>query len=260
MKKIGFGCIFLLISCLNIFQIRSESIEKEDYIGCVKRFYQMLLIKQTVTVEGLSSILLRNMESSIIHPDGIIKNMDSFLKENSVLLDSLKGRAFELTQELDYDQICEIINRARVIDEGELFTVLLEVKFPSNMIYYFEINNDTPKQIIEIWLPTGVSFYDHFLNNERKELLQMPGIINDPDGYTNIRMEPNAKSRINGRIVKGEIFNYVPNSLSDWWLVYKRAHDINEKPLGYIHKSRILPFSAFPKYLQKKVMKDNLSC
>jgi hypothetical protein len=60
------------------------------------------------------------------------------------------------------------------------------------------------------------------------------GIINDPDGYVNIRKEMNAKSPVLGIIVENEIFNYweVPNS--NWWIV-----ETQNGIRGYVYSNRI---------------------
>ncbi|MFY7670794.1 SH3 domain-containing protein [Tenacibaculum sp. MEBiC06402] len=60
------------------------------------------------------------------------------------------------------------------------------------------------------------------------------GIINDPDGYVNIRLEKSNKSEIIGVLKTNEYFSYFPNKESNWWVIE------NEKGMiGYVHKSRI---------------------
>ncbi|MCD8418568.1 SH3 domain-containing protein [Tenacibaculum finnmarkense genomovar finnmarkense] len=63
------------------------------------------------------------------------------------------------------------------------------------------------------------------------------GVINDPDGYTNMRDDKNSKSPIKKRILKDEKFGIesdVKNSEEDWWLVRT-----SEGMRGWVHKSRI---------------------
>jgi hypothetical protein len=62
------------------------------------------------------------------------------------------------------------------------------------------------------------------------------GYINDPNGYTNIRLEPSGKSDITGIILSGQEFKYYPDN-SDWWKVdfYNRN--------GFINKLRISDFN-----------------
>ncbi len=59
-------------------------------------------------------------------------------------------------------------------------------------------------------------------------------VIDDPDGYTNVRRAPNARSDILGRIRDGEVFIGFPVDGSAWWTVLTRT-----KRTGYMHASRI---------------------
>ena len=60
-----------------------------------------------------------------------------------------------------------------------------------------------------------------------------PAFIDDPDGYTNLRLEPNTKAPIIDQIKSGEEF-LVINESGDWCLVDSPRHDI-----AYVHKSRV---------------------
>lgn len=59
-------------------------------------------------------------------------------------------------------------------------------------------------------------------------------VINDVDGYTNIREAPNSKSAIVGRVESGHKF-LTHLQPGDWWQV-----QVSENLYGYMHKSRIL--------------------
>lgn len=58
-------------------------------------------------------------------------------------------------------------------------------------------------------------------------------IINDPDGYTNVRAQPSGKSKVIARLYDNEPF-YTYQQNGDWWQV-KTKSGIE----GYMHKSRI---------------------
>ncbi len=69
---------------------------------------------------------------------------------------------------------------------------------------------------------------------------QEMGIINDPDGYTNVRKGEGTSFEIVGTIEESDQFLYYPNENSNWWKVeaipsYGRAIE------GFVHKSRIQP-------------------
>lgn len=59
-------------------------------------------------------------------------------------------------------------------------------------------------------------------------------VIDDPDGYTNIRAQPNGQSLIVGRIERGTSFRTHPQN-SEWWKVRIAGNQI-----GFIHRSRIV--------------------
>lgn len=58
-------------------------------------------------------------------------------------------------------------------------------------------------------------------------------VIDDPDGYTNVRAQANAQSAIVGRVESGTSFQTHPQN-SDWWKV-----QIGGNRTGFIHRSRI---------------------
>jgi len=60
------------------------------------------------------------------------------------------------------------------------------------------------------------------------------GLINDKDGYTNIRDTPNKDGKIIRKINDGEEFLYVPSQCSSWWGILNP-----DGTYGYMHKSRI---------------------
>ncbi|UVP79087.1 LysM peptidoglycan-binding domain-containing protein [Bacteroides ovatus] len=61
------------------------------------------------------------------------------------------------------------------------------------------------------------------------------GMINDLDGYTNIRKLNSVNSEIIGKIVDREVFTYWETN--DNWYIVQTAKGIK----GYVHKSRIRP-------------------
>jgi len=65
-------------------------------------------------------------------------------------------------------------------------------------------------------------------------------VINDPDGYTNVRATPDSKAEIVSKIIDGERFYFdeIPNS--KWVKVYKTA-DSEAQCIGYMHNSRVKP-------------------
>jgi Bacterial SH3 domain len=63
---------------------------------------------------------------------------------------------------------------------------------------------------------------------------QTMAVINDPDGYVNVRTGPGTATAIAGTIRNGEEFAVSPDG-SAWWRV-RTAAGVS----GYVHKSRIV--------------------
>lgn len=66
------------------------------------------------------------------------------------------------------------------------------------------------------------------------------GLINDPDGYTNVREDASLKSKIVGKIYKDQVFQYFPSEDAKWYCV---AVDGNG---GYIHSSKVVSIAILP--------------
>ncbi len=70
--------------------------------------------------------------------------------------------------------------------------------------------------------------------------LEMPrafadrGVINDPDGFTNVRAEQTRESAIVAKAKNGEVIEFETVSGSDWWKV-----TLASGKQGYMHSSRI---------------------
>lgn len=86
-------------------------------------------------------------------------------------------------------------------------------------------------------------------------LSQYAAIIQDADGWTNVRKEPHANSEVIHRIYENEVFWYNSGSPSkDWVSVEVPKNDFgfaegNQKEIrGYIHVSRLLPLKKLGVY------------
>ena len=88
------------------------------------------------------------------------------------------------------------------------------------------------------------SFFDFFGEKREKSYFSRIGIIDDLDGFTNIRKKPDKNSEIVSKINSDEILYYTPNSKSNWWVV--RNLD-GYSIIGYIDKSKIKSFGSLNK-------------
>lgn len=99
-------------------------------------------------------------------------------------------------------------------------------------------------------------------------------IINDKDGYTNVREKPYQNSKIIGKIVEHQAFaidSYVQDeeNRSKDWIAVKFPINIDKKSeflkfegdekTGYIHKSRLVELESFPKFESKELNPNKVS-
>lgn len=239
----------------------------DTYKGCVTEFYRLLFFNGKVSSAQLNNVFLHesyNWEAEQLINDGASKMNKSQLsdlieqhadKYESRLMQIMKKDKLLFIQNCSYETILNLIYKSKTIEEGDLLVTLFELKFPNGNIIYFDINTDTPKTIIDIWLPSGDKYiYDK--NESFPDKLRRPAIINDKDGFTNIRKEANASSKIVGKFVANELFFFTPISGTSWWPVYKNS----TTPMGYIYKSKITFYKDFPEAIKKKVTKIRTGC
>jgi hypothetical protein len=220
-----------------------------------------------ITIKQLNNVFLHesySWEAEQLINDGAYKinkiKLEELLeqqadKHNSQLMQIMKRDKLLFTQNYNYETILNLIQRSEIIEEGDLLVSLFELKFPNGNIIYFSINSDTPKTIIDIWLPSG----NDYTFGKRNHIVKLcrPGIINDRDGFTNIRKEADANSQIVGKFVTNELFFFTPVSGSNWWPVYKNE---TSPCVGYIYKNKITFYKDFPEVIKKKVIKMRTGC
>ena len=122
------------------------------------------------------------------------------------------------------------------------------------ILFILSCNNDTNEHVTNITIEKkqdcvskSAQSIDKETDNRQKikfncDKNTLIGTIIDPDGYTNLREKPHAKSIVLSRINKERFFLYNPSNSSNWFLVEKL-----DGTIGYVHKSRI-----------KEVLDDNL--
>jgi len=239
----------------------------QDYRSCVKEFYKYIFSEKKVYINDFSRIYSNSLEPSFIMEEksriGLTylqaqREVDAF-SDTIISRTLLRMRVYKqkLAQGSNYESVCKQIESSSVYNEGTEFSMLLELKLSENNIVFFEINQDTPKQIQYIWLCTGESLGDLVQGIKSVEKFKRPGTISDPDGYVNVRIKPDKSSQIVGKFIKDEIFYYTPISGSEWYPVYKEE---GGKQFGYIHRSRILKYIEFTPKLKEKVKKQRGGC
>jgi len=233
-----------------------------------------LLYRQSISINEFSSVYQGasiNDDASIYIKDSlnlktkdfisgkysqlILKRINSNRVNNpSYIFQKIKVHFSDLTNGLSISEITKLIEKSKVYNEGLEFSDYLELSFSENKKIYFELNTDTPTQIIYIWLSDGNSLYSIISNEPNPQKLLLAGAINDKDGYSNIRERPSKNAKIIDRFTDKEYFYYIPNSSSDWWQVSRK--DNLKCIIGYMHRSKIFNYYEMPGILKTKVLKD----
>lgn len=75
-------------------------------------------------------------------------------------------------------------------------------------------------------------------------------VIDDPDGFTNVRVEPNAKSAVVAKVKRGEVFTFtfeVSSQGAEWCAV-----TLASGKKGYMHSDRVLLHSTMEELADRK--------
>ncbi len=92
------------------------------------------------------------------------------------------------------------------------------------------------KKVEVVGTKNKTEYYNENRNLKFKQIEKSEiGKINDPDGFSNLRTEPNSKSKILTKIKEDEYFFYNLKNNSNWF----KVKDLNGR-IGFLHKSRIL--------------------
>ena len=83
---------------------------------------------------------------------------------------------------------------------------------------------------------------------------QSLAIIDDPDGYTNMREGPGNTYKMIDQISKNEVF-IIEDLKEDWYLIYKVENGYKE---GFMHESRVLLIYSLPTIGEREFRNDYL--
>lgn len=273
-----FFASILLVNC-----IQANEYDDAHFRSGIKGFYKVLLSDKMIT-EDDASIICHARTVTTYSEDGstgsekikicglrnrwyylpIETELEHYGQNNhsiqsaSSALQKIRQYRTELTQGLDYASIAKLLDSAEVFEEGGEFYKILKLTFPNGKTIYFDIVGDDPDRVEQVWLPSGKSLEELTRSKYAySAILKRPGIINDPDDFTNIREKPDKNSAIVGKFAKNEIFYYTPISDTEWWPVYKTE---SAKQFGYIYKDKVLEYVKFPQKLKDKVKEQRGGC
>lgn len=251
--------LFILLLFMSYFiNANAQQNEEEYYKNTVLKFYKFLY-QSEVSIKDFSSIYVNaslHFDSrsyirdsmGLDNPNWMIEEKrNKSVKEEetpSYIHKKIKREFNNLTFGLTYDQIAKTIENSVVSSQGLEFSKIVELNFPNNKKVYFEVNNDTPTQVIWVW-ENNASLLDDIINNVRNpQKLFLAGTIIDPDGFVNIREALSYNSKVVGTLTIDDIFFYNPDNEEKWWKVYSEE---NWKSfLGYVHCSRINNYNNLP--------------
>lgn len=233
---------------------------------CLKKFYKLLFQKKITIGEMQSVFPIVNIEDSlfVLERNGNLKGDRSFLNfpvdkmvrpldSLSYIMMEIKKHKDALTQGLPLDSVYNVIDHAIMHSEPYDFSEPVELLFPNKQKVFFDLSTESPSFINWIWLNNGDLLEGIIYAELPIHKMKWIGIINDKDGYVNVRQAAELNSKVVRKIYKNETFYYTPIGGSDWWPI-----SINEGGayIGFIHKSKVLKYSEFPKKLKDKV-KEN---
>jgi len=251
MRIIIYSIINFLIFQMSVF---GQSIE--EYRACLNEFYD-LAFEEQVSVKDFSSVYANasiDYEASIYLLDSLgytpkeyeiqkkVENRIS-VEAPSIVHTRIRNYLRDLTEGKTKTEIVELIKKSEYVYNDDPFTILLELDLSKNKSIFYELTSDAPVQVCNVWLENGASLDDIIREKAAPEKLWIKGIINDPDGYVNIRKGESIKSSVVGKIVKEEVFLFIPNYCKNWWKVKSSDGSVE----GYMHKSRIIPLRELSK-------------
>jgi len=173
--------------------------------------------------------------------------IDEQKEHPSVILSEYIKNAALFKSNYTYEHIIECVKDSRLGHDGNPSGYFLDVEFDKSFKVYFGINGYKKEEpFIGIFFSSGI--YSSILYDSSFISYEMRlGVINDSDGYTNMRAGKGTNHKVIEKILETDIFDYYPTNESNWWKV-KNLTTCNE---GYVHNSRIKPVNLLDKGTSK---------
>ena len=236
----------------NLVYCQKQSREFE-YYNTVKTFYDALLnqpVNMSRAYELFNSFSIEYEEFLFFKMcqnqdcekefDKIISNIEN---HKSLFFEEI-SKSKNLLFDGQRDSIFNVIDKSSLYYDESSSSVSLDLVLKNDKIIYFCLNSfeDEPVYITNIFLENGESLFNMFELNEKTYLRRL-GIINDSDGYTNVRYRPSFNSKILSQIQANTLFYFTPNSHNKWWKIESKDGSIN----GFMHCSKIKPIGKYIK-------------
>ncbi|MGC8825351.1 MAG: hypothetical protein ACP5PZ_12310 [Bacteroidales bacterium] len=225
--------------------------------------YSQQYTKQTIRSEYIKQLLsfyaiFYKSDHNLYH----VVDTEYFNIKEEVILSYRK----ELTQDLSYNEIIEIINNLEEFYDGDIWDRYVQLRFKDNkrIFFVFEENDFGIFLTDRIYLSDGYSLISYPINvwtsegiiinkGYKRWKLLFRGIINDNiSTYVEIHEKPDNNSRSVRKIYANFVFYFSPYEVNkDWYEVYNENIDF----IGYIQKNKVVTFDNFPKWLKEKIWK-----
>lgn len=233
--------------------------QEDHYKKNVYKFYDLLYEVKPNTIEAFEPLFgsygweleefylyeqctAERSEAECLQTMNIALNYESDNYPSLILQDLIKERN-RLTGELTLEEVRKCIAASKLIDTGSPGGVYLDLKLTNNTTIYFGINKYLDEEpTIGVYLPNGkniLSLLEGLSDVVGDYSVSGLGLINDPDGYTNLRDSTATNYPVVQKLFENQLFRYWPTSERTWWKV-KTLDSCN---IGYMHKSRIKPFN-----------------
>ena len=196
--------------------VMSETIivaEMDDLIGTDDEYEEVVVVKQILMYDGNYSLLCKNIAGeefklyikSFYTPDDFttISIDTEGLEGKTIKANYIKRNWLEDYQTGEKSE-CNILVKVSIVKDAY---------------------NEYEKQLLDA--------KEFHMQEENHEFFRL-AIINDADGYTNVRNEPNSKSKILFEINDDQEFKVINPSKNDsWWIICYKGN------YGFMHKSKI---------------------
>lgn len=226
------------------YQLKQDSLLKEQVsllLSEGKVDSALMLIKQNeASSQKIKDELFSSVTSSQIKKENSLDD-DNTVKNNAMALDKFNCGYYPegSVRYLNSDDIrgmskqsLRVMRNEIYMRHGYIFTSPDLVQYAQKFDCYEPLYSDV-SSLLSTVEKANIQFLKQHEDGSSSNMNGQPALINDPDGYTNIRSGQGATYDIVGIVKEGEEF-YVQTGNNEWWKVTTK-----NGITGYMHKSRI---------------------
>jgi hypothetical protein len=226
------------LSDSNAFYILSEISKNESVSYNGIELYQETLLK--FFIENPTFFIKQGSkynDATIIN--SISNSLNEFIADEDFFKDNMASLNLESQQLLLYPEKEEGFNdafkkRLKTLPQLEVvFSPSSYTSWENKTLFFTNIYPLFSKAITRDFTISENLYYKFHILSILRKYTSLGYVINDTDGFTNLRKEKNASSEILQKIQTGEEITILDES-SDWWLVQTK-----QGKKGYVYKTKI---------------------